>query len=435
MTRDEFIGVIQNAAKARNTNRLTFLVFLEQTGITRTVATKALRIHFHNSWAQACRAAGVEWGSVYGENQLTHAPIDVCIAELKRVAAQLGVTTLSRELYSKHAAPGFHANTIIQSFHRRWTECLKIAGLDSCDSAVPGWGLSSDLEIDSPFADAGPAMTRDEFIGAIQNAAKARHTNRLTFLVFLEQSGVGKWIAMYALRKHFNNSWSEACRAAGIERGLTLGETKNPPLPFDEFVGAIQNAAKARNTNRLTFSVFLEQSGIAMPVAQKALRKHFYNSWSEACRAAGIERGLTFGERQIRRPSVDVCIAELKRVAEHLGVTALSRELYRKHAGPGFSPSTIIRSFRKEWPACLEAAGLDSCDKAKLGWGLSREECIEELRRIAASLPPGTELSRNKFESANPKFKSNRIMRGLNVTWRKALAAAGLEPSSAHPVN
>ena len=435
MTRDEFIGAIQNAAKARNTDRLTFLVFIEQSGIARPVATKALRTHFHNSWAEACRAAGVEWGSIYGENHLTHAPIDVCIAELKRVAAHLGVTTLSRELYTKHAAPGFHANTIIQSFHRRWTECLKAAGLDSCDSAVPGWGLSSDMEIDSSFADAGPAMTRDEIIGAIQNAAKARNTNRLAFREFLEQSGVGKWIAMYALRKHFYNSWSAACLAAGVERSLTLGEKKDPSPPFDEFVGAIQNAAKARNTNRLTFLVFLEQSGIAMPVAHKALREHFHHSWTDACRAAGVERGLTLGEKQIPRPPVDVCIAELKRVAEQLGVTALSRELYSKHAAPGFHASTIIRSFHKRWPECLKAAGLDSCDKAKLGWGLSREECIEELRRIAASLPPGTQLTKNKFESANPKFPGKRIMRALDGTWRKALAAAGLEPSFAHPGN
>lgn len=96
----------------------------------------------------------------------------------------------------------------------------------------------------------------------------------------------------------------------------------------DEIVRAIQHAARTLGVERLTISVFRQQSGIS----QYAVLRHF-DSWSEACKAAGIDCGLT-RENLIPKSRISEaeCISELQRVADLLGRKALSSTEFRQHA-------------------------------------------------------------------------------------------------------
>jgi len=120
----------------------------------------------------------------------------------------------------------------------------------------------------------------------------------------------------------------------------------------ESIVKSIQHAALDLNTASLRFSDYHKLTGIS----NQDVLKHF-DSWSDACKSAGVACGPT-GKTNLRRaPFVtnDECIAELRRVAKLLNKDTLSREEFTEHSK--MSSITPRRRFGG-WPQALEAAGL-----------------------------------------------------------------------------
>lgn len=190
----------------------------------------------------------------------------------------------------------------------------------------------------------------------------------------------------------------------------------------NDLIDSIRKTASALGTTRLKSRVFHQHSGIPRSV----VNTHF-DSWSDACQAAGVSSGPTT-ENLVRRPrkSEKECLAEMKRVADLLGKRQLSSKEFRRHAK--FTAQPVIDRFGS-WEKALEEADLEECDKAKLDRQLSRGECVQELRRVAHALSKPT-LTLDEFDDAKPKFSSYRVVRAFDNSWVAALSEAGLAPSS-----
>jgi len=116
-------------------------------------------------------------------------------------------------------------------------------------------------------------------------------------------------------------------------------------------------------------------------------------------------------------------IAELKRVARHLGTVPTLKE-FRQHAS--VSPATLVKRFGS-WSKALASAGFDPT-KTRLTY--DDLEILEELRRVAAEVgrtPATTEFS--KHSRMNPTTISQRF----GGSWEAACRAAGLKPFVAGP--
>lgn len=120
----------------------------------------------------------------------------------------------------------------------------------------------------------------------------------------------------------------------------------------------------------------------------------------------------------------DVLLEDLRSVADRLGVKRLTREAYGK-AGR-FSPATIAARF-SGWGRAVRLAGLDSSRH----FGVTREECIEDLRRVAGQLQR-KELSVAEYQRQG-RFSQKPFNRHFGG-WIDALNAAGLDVSDQfHP--
>jgi hypothetical protein len=187
----------------------------------------------------------------------------------------------------------------------------------------------------------------------------------------------------------------------------------------DQIVRTIQNAAQTLGVERLTITAFRQQSGIS----QYAVSMHF-DSWSQACKEAGIDCGLTH-ENLVHKPCISEaeCISELQRVADLLGQKALSSKEFSRHAQ--FTSKPVIQRFGS-WQNALTSAGLELCEQSKREIPLSEEACIQELQRIAKLLNTQT-LTQETFD-AHAQFSGYRIIRACG-SWVTALQKAGLRLS------
>lgn len=190
-------------------------------------------------------------------------------------------------------------------------------------------------------------------------------------------------------------------------------------MDINQIIKAIQDAAQTLGVERLSISAFRQESEIS----QAAILKYFDN-WSDACAAAGIDCGQT-RENLVptRRVSEDECISELQRVSNLLGRKALSSKEFSKHAR--FTSKPVSERFGS-WQNALQRAGLELCEQSKREIHLSEEECVQELKRIAQLLGQ-SHLTAAEFD-ANARFSSYRVQRVFK-RWHEALTAAGLQPS------
>lgn len=207
-----------------------------------------------------------------------------------------------------------------------------------------------------------------------------------------------------------------------FSRARTFGRQKvetNGKMTRNDLIDSIQKTAAALRTTRLSARAFRQQTGVTM----SAIYKHF-DSWSEACLAAGVNHGPTY-ENLVAPPKVsrEDCLAEMNRVAVLLGQRQLSSKEFSRHAK--FTAKPVINRFGS-WEKALEEAGLEVRDKVKLDKPLSKEECVNELRRVARILSTTT-LIESDFDS-NSTLSSFRVVRACGG-WVNALSAAGLQPS------
>lgn len=119
-----------------------------------------------------------------------------------------------------------------------------------------------------------------------------------------------------------------------------------------ELLERIRTTARELGVARLTQSAFCAASGITA----SQILQHF-DSWSDACRAAGIQCGPTGGENLKPNPRIDeaTCIREMQRVAQMFGTQVLSKRDFDQHASSG--SHTVCCRFGR-WEHALQAAGL-----------------------------------------------------------------------------
>lgn len=185
----------------------------------------------------------------------------------------------------------------------------------------------------------------------------------------------------------------------------------------------IRKLAIEMGVERLSRRTFLSHSGLT----SWAIDTHFDN-WSDACKAAGIDRELKVSERpKVCTYTKEECLAELRRVATLLNTTAVSSTQYGRYGR--ISKRTISRRFHG-WDKALATVGLTSSAYAERTRPLTREECIQHLQRVARTL--GRQYLTSREFSRNSKISAVRIVRAFKESkepWHTALREAGLQPS------
>lgn len=190
-------------------------------------------------------------------------------------------------------------------------------------------------------------------------------------------------------------------------------------MNLQEFITLMQKTAHDLGSNRLTREDFHKHSG----VSRNEYAKHF-DSWSDACKAADLEKGLSISHFAPKPYSREDCLKELRRVANFLGRTDLSTKTFKKHAK--FGEGVVIRAFGS-WENALDEAGLERTIKSKKNsTPPTRDECISEMKRVASLLGKTylTGKAYNKHANIN-----NQLVVSVFGSWLEALAAAGLSVS------
>lgn len=117
-----------------------------------------------------------------------------------------------------------------------------------------------------------------------------------------------------------------------------------------------------------------------------------------------------------------VLIQDLQSVAKSLGQNFVPRDEYLKHGR--FAPKTLINRFGS-WNKALKLAGL-SVQKPN---NLSREECLDDLRRVASQL--GTQSLTVQEYRRHGQFTEGPYRRIFGA-WPAALREAGLNVSDGY---
>jgi hypothetical protein len=196
-------------------------------------------------------------------------------------------------------------------------------------------------------------------------------------------------------------------------------QKKARSISREKLLDELRAVASDLGVTRLAEDEFVARSGLA----HSAIFQHF-DRWTDACRAAGLERALTIAERPAQQEHTDEdCIREVRRVAQLLGVASLSSESFKRHAR--ISASTVGKRFGG-WHAALAAAGLSPTPRAAMNEQLKSDDCVREIQRVAALLHQN-HLTMKEFKT-HSRLGYSRILRNMS-TWHNALAAAGLTPS------
>jgi hypothetical protein len=122
LSRDQLLETIRSVADKLQLDRLPQELFLQRAGLSRWAVDR----HF-DKWADACRAAGIGHGRTLIElpKKQRHTEED-CLAEMRRVAALRGTTTLSSKVYADYGRIGVKA---ITNRFGDWRRALAAAGL------------------------------------------------------------------------------------------------------------------------------------------------------------------------------------------------------------------------------------------------------------------------------------------------------------------
>lgn len=195
--------------------------------------------------------------------------------------------------------------------------------------------------------------------------------------------------------------------------------TRRPPVPKDQLLSMIRSVAEELKLDRLPQGTFLKAAGLS----RWAVDQHF-DTWTDACRAAGIGRGRTLAEMpRSERQTKDDCVAEMRRVAALRGTGTLSSRVYGNYGR--ISVKAITRRFG-DWRQALLAAGLGPTPASERQRLPSRDQCVSELQRVASSLG-SDHLTSAEFDR-HAQLSSYRITRVFG-SWHGALKEAGLKPS------
>jgi len=192
------------------------------------------------------------------------------------------------------------------------------------------------------------------------------------------------------------------------------------PVPSKaDLVAMIRAVASEAGATSLSRREFLTRSGLS----QWSVDKHF-DSWSDACQAAGVTTAPTVAQRPRSQEYSDAeCVNELRRVAALLGMQHLSSKQFGRYAR--ISASTVARRFGG-WSGALSATGLTESPRAVAVRQLSPDYCVQELKRVANEL--GRDYLTAKEFNERGEVSAHRVVRAFG-SWHEALRAANLQPS------
>lgn len=183
---------------------------------------------------------------------------------------------------------------------------------------------------------------------------------------------------------------SRGSRTTRLNLQSSSSEIMPPSLTAKEdLLESMRAVAAAVEASRLSQRVFENTSGIS---ANRVLQ-HF-DSWSEACQAAGLQCGPSGAENLKRRPRIDeaICLSEMRRIAEMLGSRVLTKRQFDSHAN--VSSYTVIKRF-DTWVKALIAAGLEKSENLRDELTLeSLATVFSETTRKMGKIPTIWQLAR-----------------------------------------
>lgn len=194
-------------------------------------------------------------------------------------------------------------------------------------------------------------------------------------------------------------SWYSAISTAGLEK------PRGRRMPENELLAELRRLADELGKTP-SMQDMTNQGGYG-----SATYTNRFGSWTTAIEAAGLE---PYANRTHR--STEDLLTELQQLAEELGRPPTSREMDEK----GTYSRVVYRNRFDSWNDALVAAGLDQRTQ---GTTISREDLLEELRRLADELerPPNT----TDMEE-NGKYSQGVYYRRFG-SWEEALKSAGIE--------
>jgi hypothetical protein len=180
-------------------------------------------------------------------------------------------------------------------------------------------------------------MDRMQIIKAIRNASQNLGSKRLSIPAFKQKTG----ISQYTVLKYFD-SWSEACRVAGINCGFTRENLKHKsPISEVECISEMQRVAIFLDRKELSTTEF-NQLGFEI-----------------------IGNRSAFPDCQARRK---VTRANRERYADCMIEYEFASSDYRKHKHPP-SGCDLIVCWRHDWSGCpIEVLVLEDEIKKLDGW-------------------------------------------------------------------
>ena len=318
------------------------------------------------TWNKGLSNAGLE------PRYRQYIPKEECISELRRMAKMLGHAPTRLE-FDRHAS--MSSGTVSKYFDGSWNKGLVAAGLDVKRN---GKVLKSEclIELRRVSQQLGHTPTCAEF---------DKHAR----------------ISTDALERVFG-SWNKSLIAAGLKINHSNAAVTKSACVLE----------LSRVTKKLGHTPTKEEFYRHASMSSAVVHGRF-GTWNKGLIAAGL-----IPVKRMNITKVE-CISELRRMAKQLG-RAPKRTEFNEHAA--MTTIVICRHFGS-WNRGLAAAGLD----VRFRWGISKSECISELRRVAKQVghaPTFAEFTKH----ANLHAATAQNLFG---TWNKGLKAAGLTPRKA----
>ncbi len=335
------------------------------------------------------------------------------LEELRRVARLVGGSLLHEHQFMRHSKRS--ASTYLRRFGS-WRTALALAGLPGLYA-----GPDSGRHLE------GQAMTEEMLLDEVRRAARLAGKPVLSTPDFDTHSKVAVGTVRHTL-----GSWNEALERAGLghmrfRMDNEAARAYRAKHSDEELREEIRRVAQLVGKPFLTKQDFVKYSKIGTTTFRER-----FGSWKNALEIAGV--GQMFagngGERMRERVNQDELLNEVRRVAALVEGRMPTMFDFIKHSETPFRGVRQLGGWRK----ALHLAGVDrSCES----WGRrgpcksrgqSREDLLEEVRRVAAQV--------NKRTLTFPDFVRNSEVGIYPIerefgTWRQALEAAGLSKAFA----
>lgn len=205
-------------------------------------------------------------------------------------------------------------------------------------------------------------------------------------------------------------TWNKALEKAGLETG-TNDPTGAPPISREDLLNELRRLADELGKTPTTREMDEEGAYCEDPYRRE------FGTWNNAVREADLEPNV-----RMDIPKEEV-LQDLKDFAEELGHVPTSVEMSER--GP-HSRKLYARKFGS-WNNALQAAGFD----IHVSRDLSREDLVEEIRRLAEELG---RVPLRKDMTEQGAYCSTVYYHEFGP-WPESLLAAGLEPHYDHDVS